>query len=182
MEEGSSVFIQKFLKSPMQTGSLFPSSAALARNIASQIDWAQTELAAELGAGTGAVTAELVRNLNPNASLHVFEKDSDMRRLLQIKFPKVLIHEDAFQVTRSIEGGKGRLDAVISCLPFMNFSKQDRMKAVDEVYSALRHGGKFVAFQYTLQMKKTLEGHFTRVKIFWVPKNFPPAFVYVCEK
>lgn len=182
MEGGTSLFIQKFIQSPLQIGSLFPSSAALAEKMTSNLNWENINQAAELGAGTGVITRSIVKNMLPGTKLHVFEKDSEMRKGLQVKFPEAFYYEDACEIIKSLGNSEGTLDAVFSGLPFANFNKNLRTKIVDEVYRSLRPGGILVAFQYTTQMKRIFQASFKEVDISFVPKNFPPAFVYICEK
>lgn len=182
MEGGTSLFIQKFIQSPMQIGSLFPSSVALAKKMTSPLSWENISEAAELGAGTGVITNEIIQSMQPGTKLHVFEKDEEMRRKLHIQLPEIMVYEDAREILRSINKSEGSLDAVFSGLPFANFHKNIRLEIVEEVYRSLRPGGVLVAFQYTTQMKKTFQRYFKAVDISFVPKNFPPAFVYICEK
>jgi phospholipid N-methyltransferase len=182
LEGGTALFIQKFIQSPLQVGSLFPSSAALAKKMTSNLNWGNIRTAAELGAGTGVITHEIFKNMHAGSHLHVFEKDTQMRCGLQLKYPQAIYHEDAFDLLKSIGKGEGSLDAVFSGLPFSNFNKNLRSQIVQEVHRSLREGGILVAFQYSTQMKKTFQMYFKQVDITFVPKNFPPAFVYICEK
>lgn len=182
MEGGTALFIQKFIQSPLQVGSLLPSSAALARKMTSKVNWENIRHAAELGAGTGVITSEILRCSNPEACLYVFEKDSDMREGLQDKHTQAHFYEDASEIVKSIGKGDEVLDVVFSGLPFANFTKDMRTQIVEEVYRSLRPGGKLVAFQYSTQMKKTFQTYFKEVEISFVPWNFPPAFVYICKK
>ncbi|MBY6036545.1 methyltransferase domain-containing protein [Fictibacillus nanhaiensis] len=183
MEGGTALFIQKFIQSPLQVGSLFPSSAALARKMTASLAWQNIELAAELGAGTGVITNEIMRCMEPGTKLHVFEKDLEMRKRLQKKYgPSADYHEDACEILKSIGKEEGALDVVLSGLPFANFDKSLQAQLVTEIYRSLRPGGVLVAFQYSTQMKKTFQATFTEVEISFEPRNFPPAFVYTCIK
>jgi phospholipid N-methyltransferase len=51
---------------------------------------------------------------------------------------------------------------------------------LSEIQQALKPGGWFVAYQYSLQMKELLELRFQTVKTL-VPLNLPPGFIYVCR-
>ncbi|MFG6494558.1 methyltransferase domain-containing protein [Fictibacillus sp. UD] len=146
------------------------------------LSWENINEAAELGAGTGVITKEIIRSMQPGTKLHVFEKDEEMRRKLHSHLPEISVYEDARDILRSINKSEGTLDAVFSGLPFANFTSNMRLEIVDEVYRSLRPGGVLIAFQYTTQMKKTFQHYFKTVDISFVPKNFPPAFVYICEK
>ncbi|WNB90826.1 methyltransferase domain-containing protein [Bacillus sp. NEB1478] len=180
MHLGTGVFIQKFIQSPLQVGSLFPSSKTLAKKMTSIVNWNNIREVAELGAGTGVITKEIVNSMAADTSLYIFEKDIEMREGLQLEFPQCFVHEDASRMTDNIQ--EGTLDAVFSGLPFANFNQTVRKQIVEEAYRALRPGGVMVAFQYSTQMKSTFQSYFKEIEISFVPKNFPPAFVYLCEK
>jgi phospholipid N-methyltransferase len=75
-----------------------------------------------------------------------------------------------------------QLDCIINGLPFSNFPQAMRDKLIGQIVISLKNDGLFIAFQYSLQMKKQLSKHFEIEKITFVPMNVPPAFVYVCRK
>ncbi|MFD2993498.1 class I SAM-dependent methyltransferase [Fictibacillus nanhaiensis] len=182
MEGGTPLFIQKFFQSPKQVGSLFPSSLSLAKKMTTQLCWDHIDIAAELGAGTGVITKQILRNMKSNSELYIFEKDDEMRKKLKLYFPESTVCEDARHILTSSGKEEESLDAIFSGLPFANFTRDLQREIVEEVYRALRPGGVFVAFQYSTQMKRTFLEVFRTVEIAFVPKNFPPAFVYTCEK
>ncbi|MGA8942115.1 MAG: phospholipid methyltransferase, partial [Thermoactinomyces sp.] len=71
---------------------------------------------------------------------------------------------------------------IVSGLPFALFEKRIRESIVEQAADVLKPDGKFIAFQYSPQMKKLLLNKFSRVDISFVSLNIPPAFVYVCHK
>ncbi|RXZ80316.1 phospholipid methyltransferase [Paenibacillaceae bacterium] len=176
------LFLYKYFRYPKQIGSVTPSSKFLALEMATGINWHQTRSIAELGAGTGTVT-QWISALNiTRAEVILFEKDGDLRSHLQCQNPDTPIYPDALQIRDALRRtGIAQLDAVISGLPFYNFDQNTREHLLEEISSALKPGGQFIAFQYSLQMKKTLQQRFTLDKISFVPWNFPPAFVYFCR-
>ncbi|MBG9566682.1 methyltransferase domain-containing protein [Brevibacillus agri] len=177
------MFFYNFLQSPGQVGSITPSSRALAKQMMKPIDWSQAHTIVELGAGTGIFTTWIEQMKRPEATLVSFEKENKMREKLEQQFPNVLFHEDAVDLTRVLgEAGLGKADCIVSGLPFANFPQELRDQIMDEVYAALKPGGVFVTFQYSLQMKKQLSTVFENMTVKLVPLNLPPAFVYVCRK
>ncbi|WP_432775704.1 methyltransferase domain-containing protein [Brevibacillus gelatini] len=177
------MFFYNFLQSPGQVGSITPSSRALAKQMMAPIDWSGAHTIVELGAGTGIFTAWIERMKRPEATLVSFEKESKMRGRLVQQFPNVLFHEDAVDLTRVLgEAGLGKADCIVSGLPFANFPQELRDQIMEEVYAALKPGGIFVTFQYSLQMKKQLSTVFENMTVKLVPLNLPPAFVYICRK
>ncbi len=164
-------------------GSITPSSHVLTKEMLSPIDWDKVSTIVELGAGTGVFTRWIERKRRRDATLVAFEKEHTMRQHLTEGYPDVAFHEDAVDLTRVLrESGLGHADCIVSGLPFANFRQSLRDRIMAEVHSALKPGGLFVAFQYSLQMKNQLSALFSKVSVKLVPFNLPPAFVYVCEK
>lgn len=177
------MFFYNFLQAPGQVGSITPSSRTLARHMMKPVDWARADTIVELGAGTGIFTKWIAELKRPDATFVSFEKDDKMRSRLELFYPGVLFHEDAVELVRVLkEAGLGQADAMVSGLPFANFPQELRDQIMDQVFAALKPGGVFVAFQYSLQMKKQLQSVFSDVSVKLVPFNVPPAFVYVCRK
>lgn len=176
-------FLYNFLQAPGQVGSITPSSNALARQMMEPIDWENASSIVELGAGTGIFTKWIEEKKRKEATLIAFEKEAGMRAQLSARFPGVVFEEDAVQLAQVLaEAQLDHADCIISGLPFANFPQELRDQIMEAVYSALKPGGIFVAFQYSLQMKKQLAATFEQVTVKLVPFNLPPAFVYVCRK
>ncbi|MCS7458980.1 phospholipid methyltransferase [Paenibacillus doosanensis] len=177
------LFLHKFLRSPKQMGSITPSSKFLARAMVRHIPWHEVSAAAELGAGTGAITEQIQVNLKERTKLLLFEKDGILRDQLAVKYPGAACYADACHIRNAMKSeGIGQLDAIVSGLPFFNFPQGLRDNIMKEVAASLKPGGYFIAFQYSLQMKHKLSGDFDMETIDFVPFNLPPAFVYVCRK
>ncbi|WP_027414753.1 class I SAM-dependent methyltransferase [Aneurinibacillus terranovensis] len=177
------LFLSKFLQSPKTVGSITPSSRFLARAMVNPIDWPATESIAELGAGTGIFTRYLHELKHPGCKVMVFERDDNMRNRLESLYPDLYYHDNAVEIYSAMKKHHiNQFDYVISGLPFMNFSQELRDAIMEGVEKSLKPGGMFIAFQYSLQMKKQLEQRFNRLDINFVPINIPPAFVYCCQK
>ncbi len=181
--EEARLFLSKFMRRPKQVGSIVPSSRVLARRMADAIPWESVLSIAELGSGTGAVTREIESRVRPDARVYLFEKDNRMRSRLAAKYPNFRRAANAVNLTRILEReDTPELDCIVSCLPFFNFPPSLREELMTQIEKALKPGGLFVAFQYSLQMKSRVSLRFSIEKIRFVPWNLPPAFVYVCRK
>lgn len=177
------LFLFKFIRFPKQIGSVTPSSKALGKKMVSPIPWDAVHHVAELGAGTGAVTQFIHEAGHPGTKVFLFEKDSALLNRLKEQYPEYCCFADAVQLEATIRSqGVEQLDCVIGGLPFANFPQKIRDEIMEQVVRTLKPGGWFVAFQYSLQMKKHLERHFHIVDIHFVIGNLPPAFIYVCRK
>ncbi|MGY4760779.1 class I SAM-dependent methyltransferase [Paenibacillus caseinilyticus] len=177
------MFLQQFIRNPKQVGSVIPSSRFLASKMVQSVPWNDVTTIAELGSGTGAVTRFIQRRVTGSTNVLLFEMDEKMRSDLQANYPSFTCHSNACHLTKMmIEKGIHQLDCVISGLPFFNFKSDLREAILHQITEALKPGGRFIAFQYSLQMKKHLSEKFLIDKIDFVPFNFPPAFVYSCRK
>ncbi|NEW09253.1 methyltransferase domain-containing protein [Paenibacillus sp. SYP-B3998] len=177
------MFLQKFIQNPKQIGSVLPSSRFLANKMVQSVPWSEVGSVAELGSGTGAVTRFIKSSVSDSTKVFLFENDETMKANLQKQYPSFACHTNACYLTNVINHhGIHQLDCIISGLPFFNFPRELRETLIDQIIKALKPGGYFVAFQYSLQMKKHLVSAFDIERINLVPLNFPPAFVYVCRK
>ncbi|MBJ9990084.1 class I SAM-dependent methyltransferase [Paenibacillus sp. S28] len=177
------LFLQGFFKEPKRVGSVIPSSRFLAAKMVQSVPWNEVKSVAELGSGTGAITRFIKPQLHESAKVLLFERDKKMRNNLRIEYPDFPCYSNACQLVKTIhQEGIGQLDCIISGLPFFNFTSEMRETLLHQMVEALKPGGVFIAFQYSLQMKKQFAKAFTIENIEFVPLNFPPAFVYTCRK
>lgn len=176
------LFLQKFILQPKQIGSMIPSSALLARTMTAAVPWEKVRYAAELGAGTGAITDHIQQVAAPPTKVFLFEQDQLMRELLASNYPAFFCYPSAEEMLPIIrKHGISHLDCVLSGLPFFNFPQTVRDQILGQIEGSLAPGGWFIAFQYSLQMKKQLAARFEIEDIKFVLLNLPPAFVYVCR-
>jgi len=183
------LFLQKFVVNPKEIGSITPSSKSLAHRMLNEVEWDAVHCMGELGAGTGAITAHLAdivvqkKDSVDRMNVFIFEKDKELRNRLIAAYPEFHVAEDALHLrTEARRYNLAAYDCIISGLPFFNFSPLLRHQLMKEIYQSLRPGGQFIAFQYSLQMKRELSRYFEVEKIKFVAMNIPPACVYVCRK
>lgn len=178
----SLVFLRRFVGAPRQVGSIVPSSPYLTRAVLDRIDWSQVQHIAEFGAGTGVFTRSIVRRARPDAQLLVFEIDPDLQRMIAGEHPGLKLYGDAQELPSILEDlGIGKLDCIISSLPFTVLPPAMTARILDIVQDTLVPGGKFVAYQYSKIMKPQFESRFSEIRTSFVPINVPPAFVYECR-
>ncbi|MEK3723398.1 class I SAM-dependent methyltransferase [Paenibacillus sp. FSL H8-0034] len=177
------LFFYKFIRTPKAIGSVTPSSRHLANKMVSAVQWNEITSVAELGAGTGVITQAIHRSLKQETKVMLFERDSHLRKQLEQQHPGFTTHSDAKSIHSVVrQQGLEHVDCIISGLPFANFPQQVRNDLMEQIVKSLKPDGLFIAFQYTLQMKKQLSKHFEIEAIQFVMLNVPPAFVYVCRK
>jgi phospholipid N-methyltransferase len=72
---------------------------------------------------------------------------------------------------------------IVSSLPLTNIPDEISQNILKNSYSNLEKNGTFIQFQYTLSYFKKLKTVFDKpVSLGFEILNFPPAFIYRCEK
>lgn len=177
------LFLKSFIHSPKAVGSVVPSSRYLVNAIVSGIDWPTLGAMAELGAGTGVVTEAIERQRSHESEFLVFERNRFMRSALEERYDSVTFHDDAFDLRKVMESRElSGLDCIVSGLPFVNFSQEDRMFLLEEIHDLLNPGGIFVALQFSRHIRPYLKSLYDEVDMTHVWANVPPAFVYHCRR
>ena len=174
------------MKDKKMVGSIRPSSKYLMNKMLENIDFNTARVIVELGPGTGVFTYEILKRMSHDSVLLVFELNQGFMRTLRknIKDKRaIFIYDSAEKIQEYIQKHElGKADAIISSLPLYNFPQELRDTIVNNSFDALKDTGKYIQFQYTKQAKKMLQAKFNTVSISFTPLNFPPAFVYTCDK
>lgn len=178
------LMLTKFLKQGRSIASFAPSSRFMARRIVDGIDFSKAKCIVELGAGTGPITRELVRHIQPHTKLLTIELDKDLAARLKSRFPMVdVVNGDACEFDKLLaERGIPQVDHVISGLPLPSFPEQLRNGIMSAAARTLAPGGTFR--QLTVMpwvYLKLYKSYFSNVRFSLVPWNLPPGGVYVCD-
>lgn len=173
-------FLLEYLRHPLRIGAVAPSSRFLAEKMLAPVDFSSALTMAELGAGTGAFTREILKRMHPRATLFAFEIHPPFLKQLEAIADKrlTIVNKPAEHLTKHVR----QADAIISSLPLMAFPERAVLRILQEVKAALHQDGVYVQFQYTLTSRALLQQHFSDVTVDFTPLNIPPAFVYCCRK
>lgn len=178
---GNLRFLRALIARPKNIGAVAPSSRALGRAIARQIDPARPGPVLELGPGTGVLTqAILERGIAP-ARLTLVEFDPNMARFLTGHFAGVdVIEGDAFDLVRTL-GAKSRqpFSAIVSGLPLLNFSMTQRHDFMAGVCGLLAPGAPLIQFSYGMYAPVMAPPDYSVSRAALVWANLPPARVWV---
>src|SRR5687768_722804 len=148
-------FYRQFREQYTTTGSVLPSSRALARALARPTRRASgPRRILEVGPGTGAVTRELVRCLRPGDRFDIVEINGEFIKVIQRRFDEEpdfrrvrdlanLIHSPLQQVP-----GEHVYDFMISGLPLNNFPLGLVREIFDCYRRLLKPGGVLSYFEY----------------------------------
>jgi phosphatidylethanolamine/phosphatidyl-N-methylethanolamine N-methyltransferase len=148
-------FYRQFRDQYHTTGAILPSSRSLARAMTRPMrQTREPRRILEVGAGTGAITAEIVRQLKRGDQFDIVEINADFVAYLGQRFADEPDFRRRRKQSRIIHGplqevpGEGIYDFVISGLPLNNFS----LALVEDIYRSyerlLKPSGTLTCFEY----------------------------------
>jgi phosphatidylethanolamine/phosphatidyl-N-methylethanolamine N-methyltransferase len=186
--EGPLLFFERSLQNFGQICSLFPSSPFVGR----AMSWAIADRPAghvvELGAGTGAVTRQLVNQGVPARGLTLLEIDAKLGGHLRQTFPEVDVVIAPAQELASLWRDRNGppVSAIVSTLPMRLFNRALIRSIMRASFSVLEPGGVFVQFTYR-QSSPVPERICERLGLrgerhsrVWI--NLPPAGIWVYRR
>ncbi|HEY8371221.1 MAG TPA: methyltransferase domain-containing protein [Pseudonocardiaceae bacterium] len=187
-------FLVEFLRHPRRTGALLPSSPSAVRALLDGALLDGAEHVVELGPGTGAVTAELSRRLSGRARLVAVEVNPLFAERLRQRFSADqvdVVCDSAARLDRIVAGrGFGKVDRVISGLPWTVMSPATQREILEAVTNCLAPDGRFSTLMYLHRTRSRaarefvalLREYFTTVErgpTTWT--NLPPLLAYHCS-
>ena len=179
-------FIKQFWEDKQMIGSVRPSSRFLAKKMLKHIDFNTDKIIVELGPGTGVFTEKIIEKMGEDSKLLVFELNKTFIRNLRktIKDDRVILINDSAEKIEEylIKHSLYKADVIISSLPLSNFPQELKETIVQNSHKALKTFGKYIQFQYSRSNKEFVKSVFDKVTIGYTVLNFPPAFVFNCEK
>lgn len=176
-------FFRSFLAHPRQVGAVLPTSRWAVRDMLDMADLPGARTVAEIGAGTGAYTGEILARLNPEARFLAFEIDPELAEVLSSSFedPRLrTINDSAENIEEYLDGAKA--DIIVSAVPFTSLPKAAKESVFGAVAQALAPEGVMVQIQYSTVLQEDLTRRFASVRRRLSPYNVPPAFLYACRK
>lgn len=186
-------FIRESLRKPGRVGAIAPSTQRLATHMVSGIDWDSVRTIVEYGPGTGVFTSEIMRCKRPDAHFFAVELHAEFASALKQQYPDVPILEDSVANIEAIcqQQGVAEVDAIVCGLPWAAFSERDQTEYLDAMMKVLKPGGHLTTFAYLSGMvlpaahrfRAKLKDYFSEVhasRTVWL--NFPPAFIYRCQR
>jgi phospholipid N-methyltransferase len=173
-------FFRAFLKNWQEVGWPFQTSRSAARKICEAIDFDRARCVVEIGAGTGAVTRELLERLRPDAQLVVFEINSELcKHLRTIADSRLVVYNaSGFELSRIWDG---KADYVVSEVPIAMLSEASLRNFYDGIKRVLRDGGSCIQLQLSLLSYQKLKQLFSKVHVGVSLMNYVPVFIYQCR-
>ncbi len=171
-----------------QTGAIIPSQRFLVDKMIAPIPADYSGQVIELGAGNGALTMRLAAKC-PRARIAACEINPVLAKDLREK-----IHQDGLEgrVGLALESAERLLkrlreenalaDFIVSGIPLAHLGRTPTMNLIHSIHSALRPGGIYIQFQYSLLDRQKIRASFSKLRTVPVPLNLPPAVVYFARK
>jgi phospholipid N-methyltransferase len=182
-------FLVAAVQNQAQVGSVMPSQRFLVQKMIAPIPASYNGTIVELGAGTGSLTRRLVRRC-PQARVLACEINAKLARHLAASLQAeglgervAVIAEPAQDLLADLASDPANLPQfVVSGIPLGTLDSAEVQQLVSCIHQALRPGGLYIQFQYTLMDRRRIRNRFSEVRTVPVMLNFPPAFVYYARK
>ena len=175
------LFFRRWVKNPLQMGSIVPSSPALCRRLARHVHVAPDEAVIELGAGTGVISQALLRHGLPPSQLFAVEIVRDMADHLRAELPAAahVIEGDARRLPSLIPAPwHGRIGTVVVGIPLVLLPFTEQRRFIDAI-EAVAPGRGFILYSYCVTSPLPWKKHgLVAKREAWTPLNFPPASVW----
>lgn len=180
------IFLKKFLKHGTRVASIAPSSPQMARELCRYVDPSSPQVILELGAGTGAVTKQIVRQMHPQSRLIAVEIDPDFAKRLRASITsrnvEVLV-EDVTHLHDTLAAlDVTQVDLIISGLPMpsLPINTVAAVRKLMRTYGAAGWYSQLTEFPWGMY-QKFYERLFGHVEYRVVPVNIPPGGTYHCR-
>ncbi|MBX9903556.1 MAG: hypothetical protein K2Y31_04310 [Burkholderiales bacterium] len=170
-------FLHQWLKTPALVGAILPSSKHLAKVMARHAGDSDTLV--ELGAGTGTITTELVRQ-HPAVPLILFEQNSILAGHLHRHFPHAQIVPECFHARPELLAHLPERAVFVSSLPFRSLPAHIVTPTIAVLHRLLTEGPQRRLIQFTYQPRAPFKAPaglvWRRCVTVW--RNAPPAGVW----
>lgn len=179
----TSSFVLEWMKAPLVTASVLPSSERLARKMVKGLS-AEVGKVVELGPGTGVFTRQLLACGIPEENLVLIELNRKFAKNMQTHYPNAMVVNGAAESLARLH--LQDVGAVVSGLPFLSMKDKQIDEILKGAFQVLGHHGVFIQFTYghRCPVKPQILQHHGLIaeRSSFVLNNFPPASVYHIKK
>ncbi|MCH2044748.1 MAG: methyltransferase [Saprospiraceae bacterium] len=171
----------KFTKNFFVTGAFVETNRKVELEICKHIPKQENATIVEFGMGHGNITQEILNTISPTSELYAFEVNREFCEHVQqtIKDERLnIINDGAENLTTHVSG---KIDAVISSIPFSFFSKQKGKQIIQTAHDALKNEAYFSQVLLTKFNFKKFQQIFSECQLLKIP-TFPVYYIYHCQK
>jgi len=177
-------FLLEALKNFKEVGTVTRSGKALCRKIASFITNEDRNVL-ELGAGDGAITESILKNMHPQGKLLCFEINPNMVEVLaRIDDPRLIVINDSAEHMEDYMRAHDIIafDGIVSAIPYIVLPKELAYKIITLCKENLKMEKFYLQVHYAKTKLSLYTETFGNIETFWVLLNVPPAYVFKCVK
>ena len=182
---GRFLFLQEFLKHPLQIGSIIPSSGFLEQRILDVAGITSATTIVELGSGTGGTTRAILGSMPQNARLLSIEINPRLHAMVSgIRDDRLIAHHgSAAELGRILSTyGLEAPEVIISGIPFSTLDNAEGCLVIEAISSLLAPSGRFVAYQVSKRVATLCRPVLGPERMMLELLNIPPMRVYQWEK
>ena len=175
-------FLLEALKNFKQVGTVTRSGRALSKKMASFIT-KEDKHVIELGAGDGALTTNILKNMHPDGKLLSFEINPNMVEVLKrIDDPRLVVINDSAEHMEKYmrQHGIAAFDAVVSAIPYIVLPEVLAQKIITLCKVNLKKNKFYLQVHYAKTKVALYKNAFGNIETHWVLLNVPPAYVFKC--
>jgi len=178
-------YLKNFIKDK-NVASITPTSPFGVRKVCEKIDFKKRNVIVEFGPGSGVFSKYLLRKMTRDSKLILIELNKNFVTILQnkVRDQRVnIINDNAENVLNIIDSAdEPGADYIISGIPFSFIPFNAKNSILNNTYTALKNGGKFLVYQHSNHLKDYLKRHFDMVRIEYEIRNIPPLCIYEAIK
>ncbi len=172
-------------------GALSATSVGAVRAVCRRLDRLRPLVVVEYGPGTGVFTRHLLEHLHPDSTIVAIELNPEFARQLRAwslarrsRRPRLIVERGSCEHVREIleRHRMPHADAVLSGIPFSFLDADARERIVASTHAALVAQGRFLVYQYSFLMRRTLRHWFAEVRSSYLLLNFPPLCMMDARK
>jgi phospholipid N-methyltransferase len=174
-------FLKTALSDFRHAGTLFPSSQAVSDEIGNALGGTR-RFVVEYGAGDGAVTQQILRNMPQDGKLLALEINDEFSAALDGLGDERLTvkREDVVQFLHNGAIELPRIDAIVSGIPLSFLDPQTRAQVIRRTKEILAPGGLFVVYQASPFFFPMVRAQFPKAKMHLSLRNLlPPYFISI---
>jgi phospholipid N-methyltransferase len=178
-------FLRQGLKDIKTVGTFLRTAKNVSKSMVKHAAVSECNTILELGAGDGAITKYILKDLKADAKLIIFEVNPTFcEKLSKIEDSRIiLIQTSAEEMVTELETlGIKKVDAIISAIPFVNLPESLTLKIVSICKNLLNPNARFVQIHYSLILKKLYTTIFENLEVDFIPWHIPPAFLFIGKK
>ena len=182
-------YVKNLIKDP-NIASITPTSKTGVRKVCGKMDLSKKVVIVEYGPATGVFTDYLLERITADSMIIAIEQNENFVDYLtkNTRDKRLKVHQDSAENVHTIvrQYGLGKVDYVISGIPFSLMDEETREDIVKRTSHVLKRGGKFLPYQTFFQKDEHLmvylEDYFSHARDKFFFRNLPPMRLYEAIK